>query len=59
MIKLKQLLCRHKNIGYYTKISKYHNLQGETVYRICNDCGKIISSEFYNNEEFCSRFRFN
>lgn len=58
MGKLKQLFCKHKNTGYFTKNSKYHHLQGERVYRICKDCGKIIDSEFLSNEEFCRRYRF-
>lgn len=50
--KIKQLFCKHKNIGYYTKNSKFHHLQGERVYRICQDCNKVVDSEFLSNEEF-------
>lgn len=58
MGKLKQLFCRHKNVGYYQKNSIFHALNGERVYRICEDCGKIIDSEFLDTEEFYRRFKF-
>jgi len=56
--KIKQLFCQHKDTGYYTKISKYYNLRGEHIYKICRECGKIIESEFISNEEFNFRFRY-
>ena len=55
--KIKQLFCKHKNIGYYRMQTKYHNIQGENVYRICEDCNKIIDREFLSNEDFMYRFR--
>ncbi len=53
----KRLLCRHTEYEYRRKIQHYHNLQGETVYKFCKKCGKIIGSEFMSNEEFLMRFK--
>lgn len=55
---LKRTFCKHKNFSYYTKISKFHNIQGEVVYKICDNCGMIIGTEFYNNEEFMASFKY-
>lgn len=57
MRKLKQLFCRHKNFGYYEKQSPFRALNGVRVFRICENCGKIIGSEFLSNEEFYFRFK--
>lgn len=55
---LKQLFCRHKNVGYYEKKSPFRALNGVRVFRICKGCGKIIDSEVLDTEEFYRRFKF-
>ena len=45
-IKIAQLFCRHKNKGWYTRQSTFHNLQGQTQYLICEDCGKELKTQF-------------
>lgn len=57
MRKLKQLFCRHKNFGYYEKQSPFRALNAVRVFRICENCGKIIGSEFLSLEEFYFRFK--
>lgn len=39
------------------KRSKYCNIQGETVYEFCEDCGKKLGSEFLTWGEYFMRFR--
>lgn len=55
--KIKQLFCRHKNLGYYRIISKYSNIQGCTVFSYCVDCGKKLGSEFYTWDSFFNTFK--
>lgn len=55
--KIKQLFCKHKNTVYMVKRSKYSNIQGETVYEFCEDCGKKLGSEFLTWDEYFTRFR--
>lgn len=55
--KIKQLFCRHKRYDFYVKQQIYHALNGERVYRICNDCGKILDSKFWETEAFYRTFR--
>lgn len=43
---LGKLLCRHKNKGWFTKTSKFHALNGERQYQICEDCGKELDERF-------------
>lgn len=57
MRKLKQLFCRHKNVGYYEKQSPFRALNGVRVFKICESCGKIIGSEFLSIEEFYFRYK--
>lgn len=56
-VKIKQLFCKHKNIEYKRRITKYHHLQGERIYKFCADCGKLLDSEFCTWEELKLRFR--
>lgn len=55
-VKIKQLLCKHKNIEYKRRITEYHHLQGERIYKFCADCGKLLDSEFCTWEELKLRF---
>lgn len=57
MIFFKRLFCRHKEIEYKRKIELFHHLQGETVYKFCKKCGKMIGTEFLTNEEMLRRFK--
>lgn len=56
-LKIKQLFCKHGNVEYKEKISKYHHLQGKRVYCFCSECGKLLGSEFLTNEELRMRFK--
>lgn len=55
-VKIKQLFCKHKNIEYKRRITKFNHLQGERVYKFCADCGKLLDSEFCTWEELKLRF---
>lgn len=55
-VKIKQLFCKHKNIEYKRRITEYHHLQGDRIYKFCADCGKLLDSEFYTWEELKLRF---
>lgn len=55
--KIKQLFCKHKEIEYKKKIQPFHNIQGETVYMFCKDCGKLLGTKFMSNEEFYASFK--
>lgn len=55
-VKIKQLFCKHKNIEYKRRITEFHHLQGERVYKFCADCGKLLDSEFCTWEELKLRF---
>lgn len=50
--KISQLLCKHKNKGWYNRPSDsgYSNIRGEVRYFICEDCGKIIDRVFFEYE---------
>ena len=56
-VKIKQLFCKHKNIEYKRRITKYHHLQGDRIYKFCADCGKLLDSEFSTWEELKLRFK--
>lgn len=56
IIKIKQLFCKHKNIEYKRRITEYHHLQGDRIYKFCADCGKLLDSEFCTWEELKPRF---
>lgn len=47
---------KHKNIEYKRRITKYHHLQGDRIYKFCADCGKLLDSEFCTWEELKLRF---
>ncbi|MCW0263108.1 hypothetical protein [Fusobacterium vincentii] len=49
-IKLKQLLCRHKNKGWMKKKSTFQCLSGDEIFLVCKDCGKILDSTFRERE---------
>jgi len=55
-VKIKQLFCKHKNIEYKRRITEYHHLHGDRIYKFCADCGKLLDSEFYTWEELKLRF---
>ncbi len=55
-VKIKQLFCKHKNIEYKRRITEYHHLQGDRIYKFCADCGKFLDSEFCTWEELKLRF---
>jgi hypothetical protein len=55
-IKLNRLFCKHKKVEYKERISRYHPLHGERIYTFCEDCGKMLGSRFYTNEELCMSF---
>lgn len=55
-VKIKQLFCKHKNIEYKRRITEYHHLQGDRIYKFCTDCGKLLDSEFCTWEELKLRF---
>lgn len=55
--KIKQFFCKHKNVGFYRMETKFHSLNGEEVYTICEDCRKILESEFMEWEELQMRFK--
>lgn len=55
-VKIKQLFCKHKNIEYKRRITEYHHLQGDQIYKFCSDCGKLLDSEFCTWEELKLRF---
>lgn len=44
--KLKILFCKHDSCSWYTKSRQFYNLSGETQYKICDNCGKEISTIF-------------
>lgn len=48
--RLGQLLCKHKNKGWYTKNSMFQSLSGERQYQVCTDCGKVVSERFLEYE---------
>lgn len=56
-VKIKQLFCKHKNIEYKRRITEYHHLQGDRIYKFCADCGKLLNSEFCTWEELKLRFK--
>lgn len=56
-VKIKQLLCKHKNIEFKRRITKYHHLQGDRIYKFCADCEKLLDSEFCTWEELKLRFK--
>lgn len=55
-VKIKQLLCKHKNIEYKRRITEYQHLQGDRIYKFCADCGKLLDSEFCTWEELKLKF---
>ena len=57
IIKIKQLFCKHINIEYKRRITEYHHLQGDRIYKFCADCGKLLDSEFCTWEELKLRFK--
>jgi hypothetical protein len=46
---IKQLFCKHKFVQA-TKISQFQCISGETVYIVCEHCGKIKGSYFREYE---------
>lgn len=56
-VKIKQLLCKHEIIEYKRRITEYHHLQGNRIYKFCSDCGKLLDSEFCTWEELKLRFK--
>lgn len=55
-VKIKMIFCKHKNIEYKRRITEYHHLQGDRIYKFCADCGKLLDREFYTWEELKLRF---
>lgn len=55
--KLRQIFCRHKSVSPYKIVSTFHNIQGETVFWMCDRCEKIVNTEFYKNEDYYRMFR--
>lgn len=55
--RIKQMICKHKNVEYKQPIEKYHALNTEKVYTFCADCGKLLKKETISNEEFLMRFK--
>ena len=55
--KIKQLLCNHKKVSPHKKVQKFSNIQGQTVYYICDKCNKVISEEFLNNENYYNSYK--
>ena len=41
---------------YKRRITEYHHLQGDRIYKFCSDCGKLLDSEFCTWEELKLRF---
>lgn len=39
--KIRQLFCKH-DYEICTKVSKFHCLSGEQLYKRCKKCGKVI-----------------
>ncbi len=48
--KLGQLLCRHKNTGWYVEKSRFQSLKGEKQYKVCEGCGKILGEKLLEYE---------
>jgi hypothetical protein len=48
--KLRQFFCRHKNADWYKKESLFVAISGETLYYVCNDCGKELDKRFLEYE---------
>ncbi len=46
--KILQFFCRHKCSWYRTK-TLYHNLAGETQYKVCTKCGAVVDTRFIPN----------
>ncbi|MDO5716118.1 MAG: hypothetical protein Q4P25_06025 [Tissierellia bacterium] len=51
---IKQSLCRHKRTEFTRKVTTdgltLHCINGERIYEVCEDCGKIIGSYFLEYE---------
>lgn len=56
-VKIKQLFCKHKNIEYKRRITEYHHLQGDRIYKFCADCGKLLDSDFCTWDALKLRFK--
>lgn len=48
--KIKQGLCRHKETEMVKPVTVFHRISGETVYKRCKKCGKILDSISYEYE---------
>lgn len=49
--KFGQYLCKHENKKYFTQqTGSFSNIQGETHYLYCVDCGKYINNYFAKYE---------
>lgn len=43
-----QLFCRHKG-EWFRKQTKFFHLGGETQYKVCTKCGKLLDTRFMPN----------
>lgn len=53
---LRQLFCRHEPEYCRDTSSRFCNLNGATVYKVCKKCGKVVDKEFMTNEELLLKF---
>lgn len=44
---LARLFCKHKNTDWYEKDTKYQLIRGTRKYKLCNDCGRMTDTLFY------------
>jgi hypothetical protein len=47
--KLLQLFCKHEG-AWFRKKQMFFNLRGETQYKICTKCGKVLNAVFVSND---------
>lgn len=50
MGKLKQLFCKH-DWDIVTKVSKFHCLSGEQLYKRCKKCEKVIPYIYIKHDD--------
>lgn len=48
--RLRRFFCSHKNADWYSKKELFSNLSGDTVYKVCKDCGKQIDEKFIRHD---------
>lgn len=45
-MKIKQINCSHKNTKWIREKSTFKFLNGDRIYLVCKDCGRILFNSF-------------